>query len=134
MILKMSHTIKQEGVKTPGRQGWIWYDNVLIASCNYEPQYGGKVITIYLKNQVDPTCIPLREVAYLCNDEGKTIEVLYPEFPPKNEGDTEQKTCSKCKHAHKVESDTYDKTYECDASEYDIENYTCFVPKEEADR
>lgn len=38
--------------------------------------------------------------------------------------------CSNCIHAHKID-DEYDKAYECDAEEYDIENLTCFVPKEE---
>ena len=35
--------------------------------------------------------------------------------------------CSNCKHSHKVD----DITYECDAEEYDINEKTCFVPKEE---
>lgn len=38
--------------------------------------------------------------------------------------------CSNCIHAHKLD-DEYDKMYECDADEYDIENLTCFVPKED---
>lgn len=38
--------------------------------------------------------------------------------------------CSKCIHAHKID-DECDNVYECDAEEYDLENLTCFVPKEE---
>lgn len=127
MILKMSHTVKREGVEEPGIQGWIWYDNVLTASCNFEPQYGCKVITMYIKNQVDPTTIPLREVAYLCNDEGKTIEAFYPDIrqTKATRSEPEQIRCRNCKHAHKVD----DITYECDAEEYDIDTHSCFVPK-----
>lgn len=42
----------------------------------------------------------------------------------------DERRCSGCIHAHKMD-DEYDKTYECDAEEYDIEHLTCFVPKEE---
>jgi hypothetical protein len=122
MILKMSHTIKSEGGKEPGNQGWIWYDNVLTASCNFDPNLGCKVMTIVTKNQVDKTAIPLWEVAYLLNDEGKTIEAFYPEIAPR---DLEQRACSKCMHSHKVD----DITYECDAEEYDIDTHSCFVPR-----
>lgn len=37
--------------------------------------------------------------------------------------------CSECIHAHKIE-DEYDKVYECDAEEYDIETFSCFEEKE----
>lgn len=120
MILKVSHTAKKEGGKEPGYQGWTWYDHVLTASCYFDTGCGCKVILIWIKNQVDPTSIPLKGVAYLCNDEGKTIEAFYPD-PPRN--------CSDCKHSHKVEDDEYDKTYECDAEEYDIDTHSCFVPR-----
>ena len=43
---------------------------------------------------------------------------------------TDECRCSNCIHAHKIE-DKYDKMYECDAEEYDIEHLSCFVPKEE---
>lgn len=49
------------------------------------------------------------------------------EEPIKDEG----RICSKCAHAHKVEGSDYDKTYECDAEEFDIETLSCFVPKDE---
>lgn len=129
MILKVSYTAKNGGTKEPGTKGWIWYDNVLTASCYFSPQYGCTVINIWIKNQVDPTEIPLRETAYLCNDEGKTIEAFYPEIltsrPPTNPKATEQIKCSNCKHSHKVD----DITYKCDAKEYDIDTLSCFVPK-----
>lgn len=38
----------------------------------------------------------------------------------------EERKCSECNHAHRID----DITYECDAVEYDIDNKTCFVPKE----
>lgn len=41
----------------------------------------------------------------------------------------EDRSCSDCIHAHKID-DEYDKMYECDAKEYDIEHLTCFIPKE----
>lgn len=41
---------------------------------------------------------------------------------------TDNRRCSNCIHAHKVD----DITYECDEVEYDINEKTCFVPKEEA--
>ena len=44
---------------------------------------------------------------------------------------SEERKCSKCIHAHKIDDDEYDKMYECDAEVYDIKNLTCFVPKEE---
>lgn len=40
-----------------------------------------------------------------------------------------EKRCSACIHAHKID----DIVYECDAVEYDIDNLTCFVPKEAQD-
>lgn len=42
----------------------------------------------------------------------------------------DERRCTNCIHAHKV-PDEYDRVYECDAVEYDIEHLTCFVPKEE---
>ena len=130
MILKISYTGKKKGDKEPPTLGWIWYDNVLTASCIFEQQYGCKVITLFIKNQVDPTTIQLREVAYLLNDEGKTIEAFYAEIPQERK-DKEEKSCSMCIHSHKVEGDEYDKVYECDAEEYDIDTHSCFVPREE---
>lgn len=41
---------------------------------------------------------------------------------------SEERRCSNCNHAHKVD----DITYECDAETYDIDSKTCFVPKEKA--
>lgn len=43
---------------------------------------------------------------------------------------TDERRCSSCIHAHKID-DEYDKVYECDAEDYDIEHLTCFVAKEE---
>lgn len=40
---------------------------------------------------------------------------------------SDDRRCSNCIHAHKVD----DITYECDEVEYDINEKTCFVPKEE---
>lgn len=37
--------------------------------------------------------------------------------------------CSDCIHSHKVEDSEYEKIYECDAEVYDIDNKTCFAPK-----
>lgn len=38
--------------------------------------------------------------------------------------------CSNCVHSRKIEDDEYDKTYSCDAEVYDIDNLTCFVPRD----
>lgn len=35
--------------------------------------------------------------------------------------------CTKCIHANKME----DHVWECDAENYDLKEFTCFVPKEE---
>lgn len=40
---------------------------------------------------------------------------------------SDDRRCSKCNHSHKIDGITY----ECDAVEYDINEKTCFVPKEE---
>lgn len=39
----------------------------------------------------------------------------------------EWKDCKNCAHAHKIA----EHEYECDAQEYDIDNLTCFVQREE---
>lgn len=38
----------------------------------------------------------------------------------------DERRCSACAHARRID----DITYECDAQKYDIDNLTCFVPRE----
>jgi hypothetical protein len=38
--------------------------------------------------------------------------------------------CANCNHSSKIVDDGYGATYYCDAEVYDIDNLTCFVPKD----
>ena len=75
MILKMSHMNKDTG-----RIEWSWIDNILQASSGYEPIEDCKIIVIQPKGTSETSAIPIREIMYLCNDDGKTIEVLCPDI------------------------------------------------------
>ena len=75
MILKMSHKNKDTG-----RTEWSIYDNIVNAITTYEPREGCKLLVAFFKGEDNSCSFPIRDVAYLCNDDGKTIEAIYPEI------------------------------------------------------
>ena len=75
MILKMSH----KNFDT-GRTEWSIYDNIVTASSGYEPKEKCKILSVAFKGSSEYCAFPIRETAYLCNDDGKTIEAIYPEI------------------------------------------------------
>lgn len=75
MILKMSHTNHDTG-----RTEWTMYDNIISVSTGYEPKEKCKIVTVHFKECVDTCAFPVREKIFLCNDDGKTIEAIYPEI------------------------------------------------------
>ena len=75
MILKMSHTNMDTG-----RREWAIYDNIVSAHTSYEPKEKCKILAVFFKGADDSCGFPIREAAYLCNDDGKTIEAIYPEI------------------------------------------------------
>ena len=68
---------------------WNWYDNVESASNYYDEQIGDSVIAIRFKGCESEIVLALTDVAYLCNDEGATIEKLLPAKPKIGECDLE---------------------------------------------
>lgn len=75
MILKMSHTNQETG-----RKGWSIYDNIVQVITGYNPGEGCSTLCVFFKGEDTYNEYPIRDVAYLCNDEGKTIEAFYPDL------------------------------------------------------
>ena len=75
MILKMSHKNHDTG-----REEWSIYDNIVTASSSYDPKEKCKIISVFFKGSDGYCSFPIREKTYLCNDDGKTIEAIYPEI------------------------------------------------------
>ena len=75
MIMKMSHTNQDTG-----RTGWTMYDNVTTASLDYDPKEKCKLLIVTFKGLEETCAYPVRSTIYLCNDDGKTIEAIYPEI------------------------------------------------------
>jgi hypothetical protein len=75
MILKMSH----KNMDT-GRKEWQIYDNIVTATSGYNTEEKCKMLFVYFKGADEYSGFPIKEVAYLCNDDGKTIEAIYPEI------------------------------------------------------
>lgn len=57
---------------------WNYYDNVESASVYYDNNIDEAVVSVRFKNTDSDVVIAITEVAYLCNDNGKTIEKLQP--------------------------------------------------------
>lgn len=57
---------------------WNYYDNVESASVYYDENIEEAVVSVRFKNTDADIVIVITEVAYLCNDEGETIEKLRP--------------------------------------------------------
>lgn len=75
MILKMSHKNHDTGVTE-----WSIYDNIVNAITTYDPKEQCKMVVAYFKGEEHSCAFPIRNTAYLCNDDGKTIEAIYPEL------------------------------------------------------
>ena len=57
---------------------WNWYDNIESASAYYDEASGESVVSVRFKDATADVVLVINEVAYLCNDDGKTIEKLRP--------------------------------------------------------
>lgn len=57
---------------------WNFYDNISSASVYFDVENEMSCVKIIYKDMADPVTIAIANVAYLCNNEGKTIEVLHP--------------------------------------------------------
>ena len=57
---------------------WNYYDNVESASAYYDENIEEAVVSVRFKDTDADIVIVITEVAYLCNNEGKTIEKLRP--------------------------------------------------------
>lgn len=57
---------------------WNWYDNIETASAYYDEAADLACISIKFKDSDSFITIGLADVAYLCNDQGQTIERLLP--------------------------------------------------------
>ena len=75
MILKTSHT----NIDT-GRTEYSMYDNITTAYIGYDPKEKCKIVTVSFKGIDDACTFRIGEKAFLCNDDGKTIEAIYPEI------------------------------------------------------
>ena len=65
-----------------------WTPNVRYAEMHWDDDWKSDILKVYYgKEQAEPSCIPLDRNCgvYLCNDEGKTIEVLRRLQPPTRE-------------------------------------------------
>lgn len=57
---------------------WNFYDNIESASTYYDENSHSSCVAIRYKGASSAVVISITETAYLCNDQGKTIEVLRP--------------------------------------------------------
>ena len=55
---------------------WNWYDGVTSASAYYDDNAKLPVVAVRFKDADVDVVIALTEEAYLCNDEGRTIDRL----------------------------------------------------------
>ena len=76
---------------------WNYYDNIDSASVYFDEGCGENVISVCFKGVPASIVMTINDAAYLCNDEGKTIERLRPAV---KEDDTEDELIeyrAKCK-------------------------------------
>lgn len=57
---------------------WNWYDNIESASAYFDEGSDMSCIRIKFKDSDASITIGITDVAYLCNDQGQTIERLLP--------------------------------------------------------
>lgn len=58
---------------------WNWYDNIESASAYYNEELGATCVELKFRDASDSITVAICEPAYLCNDDGQTIEKLYPD-------------------------------------------------------
>lgn len=76
MILK---TLTQfEDAKKHRSDCWTFYDNVDSARVFYDSVVDASCVALHFKGAENEVVIALSDVAYLCNDQGQTIEKLRP--------------------------------------------------------
>lgn len=109
----------KEGVYA--RDEWNFVDGIIGARVYYDMELNSTIAELQFDSR-ESMSVALYDEASLLSENGKTIEVIkcFSSI-------SEERSCSQCIHAHKVD----DITYECDATEYDIDNMTCFVAKKE---
>lgn len=57
---------------------WNFYDGITSASVYFDKDSDTSCCVVHYKDLANPVAVAIANVAYLCNDEGKTIEVLRP--------------------------------------------------------
>ena len=67
---------------------WNFYDNIESASVYHDAAVPGNLVAVRFKGADSDVVILITGEAYLCNDNGRTIERLLPHIPqPRREGD-----------------------------------------------
>lgn len=61
-----------------GSDCWNWYDNIESASAYFNFESDMACIEIKFRDSDSTITVGLTEPAYLCNDQGQTIEKLFP--------------------------------------------------------
>lgn len=57
---------------------WNWYDNIESASAYYNEESDVTCVELKFKGLTELITLAISGPAYLCNDDGQTIEKLYP--------------------------------------------------------
>ena len=71
--------LKRQEYDDKGRTVTSWAPNIRYAELHWDDDFEAQVLKVYHgKEQAEPSCIVLHDNCgvYLCNDDGKTIEVL----------------------------------------------------------
>lgn len=63
-----------------GGDRWDYYDGIETASYYYDANAGASCISMKFKGTDSNIVFALNDIAYLCNDQGRTIEKLYPKI------------------------------------------------------
>lgn len=66
---------------------WNWYDNIESASAYFDEGADMACVSIKFKGSDPAIVIGLKDAAYLCNDQGQTIEKLLPKRIEQNAKD-----------------------------------------------
>ena len=63
---------------------WNWYDNIDSASAYFDEESQMAVVAVHFKDVDANIAIAIDDVAFLCNDNGQTIEKLRAYQPEKH--------------------------------------------------
>ena len=63
-----------------GGDRWDYYDGIETASYYYDADKHESCVSLKFKGSDSDVIFPLLDIAYLCNDQGRTIEKLYPKI------------------------------------------------------